>query len=252
MEQEPCVRLRPFVAYYWMLRFGDVDYPVKTTPPDGGADLIFDMGYSSEPLIFGQYAGFFRVPSPREQHIFGIRLKPGAAHALFGIPAAELYDAAVPLSLLLQPADRNDFDHIACGRGMTNPQLLPDTVAAIEPRLLKLCDGACGLSYKLQPIYRAVDNLRGEYDVSALMARLSLSARQIERQFNTVYGLTPKSFMRILRFQNVLSYRNKYDAAAWADISNSFGFSDQSHLCREFRVFTGMSPQAYFSLHLVK
>ena len=79
-------------------------------------------------------------------------------------------------------------------------------------------------------------------------------------------GITPKQYVRIRRFQQVLTSVvggsdsvDPTDPAAaelrsvpppepdWADIALVHGFYDQSHLVHDFREFSGLTPTAYIS-----
>lgn len=77
-------------------------------------------------------------------------------------------------------------------------------------------------------------------DVHQLELASGLSARQLERKCNALYGAPPKLLAR--------KYRALKAAVAYAthqaslDDLLTIGFYDQSHLIRELRQFTGMTP----------
>ncbi len=79
---------------------------------------------------------------------------------------------------------------------------------------------------------------------------MALSGRQVERLFRKVYGLSPQSLVRVNRFQAVLAHKNRLHGVSWSDLSHIHGYFDQSHLCRDFREFTGMAPQEFYTHHL--
>jgi AraC-like DNA-binding protein len=71
------------------------------------------------------------------------------------------------------------------------------------------------------------------------------SHRGLVAIFRRAVGLTPKRYCRVLRFQRVLRRIAADREAAWADIALAAGYSDQPHFAREFREFTGVTPEAY-------
>ncbi len=71
---------------------------------------------------------------------------------------------------------------------------------------------------------------------------LNLSERHLSRQFKSVIGLPPSVYMRIMRFQHAISARRE-SVASWAAIAADCGYSDQSHLVREIRRFSGRAPE---------
>lgn len=56
-------------------------------------------------------------------------------------------------------------------------------------------------------------------------------------------GLSPKMVHRIYRLRNIFSYPNLLPDHSWAQITYELGYSDQSHLIREFKFFTGFTPR---------
>jgi AraC-like DNA-binding protein len=243
-EIRPHQALFSHVAYFWRLRFKDCDYPIKITPPDGGSDIIIDRENPDSPVLFGQSTSFFTVPKEPNQDVFGVRLKPGAAHILFKVPAADLYDAAIPLSCLLSRQEFRDYQSLMA------PDLWPPQDGMIR-WLTGLIDSDRKDDSPLINLQTLMERIRPGVSIDMVVKSLDSNPRQVERLFNRVYGMPPKSLLRIKRFQAVLTQKNRNAESSWSDISQNLGYSDQSHLCREFKAFTGMAPQEYFSHPLI-
>jgi transcriptional regulator GlxA family with amidase domain len=84
-------------------------------------------------------------------------------------------------------------------------------------------------------------NLATPLTVSQLAVQAQLSASYFIRAFKVSFGTTPRAYVlrkRIERAKELM--RSTSDALA--DIAVACGLSDQSHLNRLFRRFTGMSP----------
>lgn len=77
------------------------------------------------------------------------------------------------------------------------------------------------------------------------MARVAgMSPRAFERSFAREYGLSPQQYLKRLRIQTAC--RRLVDTReSIAAIALRCGFADQSHLTREFRRVTGMTPGSY-------
>jgi len=56
-------------------------------------------------------------------------------------------------------------------------------------------------------------------------------------------GLTPKRLARIYRFHAALRGLQATTTLDWAQLALDCGYYDQSHLSRDFREFTGRSPE---------
>ncbi|MFN8255734.1 MAG: AraC family transcriptional regulator [Bacteroidales bacterium] len=74
----------------------------------------------------------------------------------------------------------------------------------------------------------------------ASMACLSL--RQFERNFTARVGISPKMYIRIVRFENAMKVKNKSPEKSWSDIALECEYNDASHLLREFRQFADFPP----------
>ena len=67
-----------------------------------------------------------------------------------------------------------------------------------------------------------------------LADRYRLTSRHLLRLFETHVGYGPKALARIFRLQRTLSIAGCSSALAFSDLALSAGYSDQSHMYREF------------------
>ncbi len=80
----------------------------------------------------------------------------------------------------------------------------------------------------------------GDPDVDLLASRTALSLRQLERMTKRYYGMPPKKLARkyrALRAAQALAHGDSLD-----DAGLGLAFYDQSHLIREVKQFTGLTP----------
>lgn len=73
-----------------------------------------------------------------------------------------------------------------------------------------------------------------------------LSLRQFERSFITRVGLTPKLFIRINRFEYAMKLKNDSPEKNWKEISIECGYTDSSHLLKEFKEFAEFPPSRFY------
>ncbi len=71
------------------------------------------------------------------------------------------------------------------------------------------------------------------------------SQKHLISQFRKFVGLTPKQYQRVLRFNDVFATMQGDQFLSWADIAQLCGYSDQSHFIREFKNFSGFSPESF-------
>lgn len=99
-------------------------------------------------------------------------------------------------------------------------------------------------------IVAAVDRLAGAEalpPVARMASELGISPRQLQRRFRAAVGLSPKEFVRVLRFARVWQVASMRPDESWAKLAADFGYSDQAHLVREFRDFGAEPPSRVFT-----
>lgn len=89
-------------------------------------------------------------------------------------------------------------------------------------------------------IYSIISS-KGTIKTAELTRETAVSVRQLERSFSETIGISPKLFSSLIRYQLVWQeLRN--GTYSPLDITEKFGYSDQSHLLRDFRRFHSMLP----------
>src|SRR5262249_14422545 len=124
-------------------------------------------------------------------HLTGIRLRPGAAGAVLGIPASELRDRHLPVSLVWGEQGERLEDAMAGAEPRKRLVLLAEAVArrGAEPDALVLA-AADMLS---MPRARVAD----------VAADLGVSERQLHRRLVAAVGYGPKVLARVARLQQL-------------------------------------------------
>ncbi|MEW1676378.1 helix-turn-helix domain-containing protein [Streptomyces noursei] len=231
----PMPALRSWIADVTLLR-PDSALPLVHLP-DAATSLVYRR--------VGTGGGDLRVIGPRSRAAYHpgkelamcirVRLRPGAARSVLGVPAGELRDEAVALTEVW--GDR-------ATRLETRLDELADPgpiLRCIENALLK------GLPNSTEPrdrlLREAVASLSTGYGrVGALARRLSVSERHLRDVFTHQVGLSPKRFARIQRVRTVLA---EAGAAPWAQLASDTGYYDQSHMTADFHLLMGASPAAF-------
>src|SRR5260370_32320080 len=168
-----------FVECYWVLE-GAEPGSVQRVVPDGRPELILNLGapfetlregeWQAQPQCFlvGQITAPLLLRATAGSHIVGVRLRPGGAAQLLGIPAQELTGRTLPLDEL----------------GLNQVSEMSDP-GAIEKTLLQR------RQLREDPMMdEAVRLLSGSLDVAAVAARLGVSSRQLERRFKARVGIS--------------------------------------------------------------
>ncbi|GGC76602.1 helix-turn-helix domain-containing protein [Chelatococcus reniformis] len=202
--------------------------------PDGCIDLVWD---SVKLVVVGHADVAFTGHLPAQGTNVGIRLQPGAARAVLGIPASSLRGRTVRLCDILPSAGAVEA---RLGKARTSAEQRLALEWLVADRLEV---GAAPVDVVLE----AVGQLRdGATRVQEIAASLSVGERNLRRMFAEEVGLSPKALQRIFRFRRLLARLNELAErrAGAADLAVDLGYADQAHMTRECKRISGTSPVA--------
>lgn len=83
----------------------------------------------------------------------------------------------------------------------------------------------------------------GTIRIKELNEKLCISQSPFEKRFRKVVGTTPKKFASVIRFNTVLNKLS--DAESLTDICYENNFFDQAHFIKDFKTFTGDTPEHF-------
>ena len=106
-------------------------------------------------------------------------------------------------------------------------------------------DGDLGVRPEVAELWRRLVAARGQVQVGSVAAELGWSRRHLGERFRAEVGVTPKAFARILRFEHAHRLVRRPDPPSWAEVSARAGYADQAHMVRDWRAFTGRTPEAW-------
>jgi AraC-like DNA-binding protein len=210
------------VACTWRWQTGGTAY-LQRVVPDGCIDVVVSGG---DAFVAGPDTRPWLAELPAGDGTVGVRLWPGAAPALLGVPADALRDARVPLSQLRRDADR----------------VVELTWSAADPEAALLDLVVAGRSTLAPPrgLVRALcpDGAAEWPRLGQVTDILGCSERQLRRRCLALFGYGPKTLQRVLRFQRAL--RSARAGDQFADIAYRLGYADQAHLAHEVRELGGV------------
>ncbi len=213
--------------------------------PDGCVDIVFSLDekgcekafcYGS-PLTLTDINYVPFVKTSRE--VFGVRLLPGNTIMPGGYSISDFTNKEVNLSKIL--GEDNDLIEKICRCDDFEEQTRIFTTYYLEEYRKRVLEvKKSNLSFY---IINEIVKSKGTLKIEEISEETGYSTRYINKLFNETFGMSPKHFSKIIRFQGVLKalIQNKN----LIDITESFGFCDQSHLNKEFKKFLGTSPKKF-------
>ena len=231
-EYRPDRRLTPLVECGWARSAPAAGF-IRVIP-DGCVDVF--VSSRGQALIAGPATTFYDLPAEKDGVLVGLRLRPGAAAAVFGRPIREFTDCVVPLDAAFGArVAEKVFAATTPGQQVAAlQQLLTERLAHTEPFVDTAVIRAIGMLQR-----------RPHWPVSDLAAAVDLSERQLRRRFEAAVGFGPKRLGRILRLQRLLDLIHASDdRVRWSELAIEASYADQPHMINDCRALAGASPAA--------
>lgn len=227
----------------YCLATGQVEIIIHITAPyhhtgimDGKEVLFpeaFIGGIHVEPVMFQLQGGM---------GIFGISCKPETLIMLFNKRIGDLVDTYAELHSYLG----NSVTELV-GRIQDAPSQEHRVQVAVDYFRKRVAQQEQRDRYYFSEAMQYIRMATGQHSVDEVCGKVFVGKRQLQRTFQENIGISPKTYVRIVRFKGAYDFVQCNPNATWTEISHQFGYADQSHFIRDFREFTGENPRAFIS-----
>lgn len=252
----PSPALAPYIRHYWLLETDSIDRSTERIIPSGNIQMVFYRGnpvslsssqntslIDSKAVLCGQFVGFSDLSYTGNIRILAVVFHTYAASAFFRMPVSDFCDQKFTADEvgdreLLELEDRilNETEDRHC-------------ICMVEQFLLQRLTPP--KAYNLDRMRSAISFInrrKGEIRISELASSVFLSTKQFQRVFTGHVGISPKDFLRIVRFQHALYVLQSSPEINFSQLACECGFYDQPHLINEFKVFSGYTPKEYLAV----
>jgi AraC-like DNA-binding protein len=165
-----------------------------------------------------------------------VDLTATGARRLFGIPLSELAGRIVSLRDLLPAETRTLADRLAASSDWGS------RLDFVEGLLARRILGSQVDTSRVDRAVARIEASGGMLDVGPIARELGCSHKHLIDLFRDQVGIGPKLFSSLVRFEHVMRDARADLATRWADLAVAHGYSDQAHLAREVKRFTGLTP----------
>lgn len=152
-------------------------------------------------------------------------------------PANELFNLSLPLDNIFSKSIVDEVEEKLSG-AFTDPQ----RIKIVEQFLLTQLKDIQTDKLIVEAI-KLIYQRKGAIRIKELNERLFISQSPFEKRFRKVVGTTPKKFASIIRFNAVLD--NLSEAKSLTEICYENAFFDQAHFIKDFKLFTGSTPEHF-------
>lgn len=236
------------ISHFYAFVKENIDCHDMIAVPDGCIDILFKC---DETAPFAEVCGSVlqakKVLTNNTSYYFGVRFYPGGGYNYKNIKIGEIIDHQIPLTDVLDSKDMiekitstKDFNkqiHIFMEHYIHSLAL----ISTIENKK----------SMKYYMLNRIITT-QGNIKIKDLAIEINYSERYVNMKFIEYYGIRPKVFSRIIRFQHVLNSLNNSKCSlgdeSLIQIANEAGYYDQSHMTKDFSLLSSNTPSKYLTL----
>ncbi len=230
--------LARYVSRLWSWSAGEAVPAQSLVVPDASFDLIFKRSRSAVSLLAcGVMTRARAVATEPGAAYLGIRFRPGFGAAFIDAPLVSFRDALIELP-----------DYFA-----RQPRLLaalepgaPPIDALIVEVSRQLRRRAAELDARELELVRRLADLRDDH-VSAHARALGLARRTFHRVFARHFGIGPRMYASIMRFQRLQAVAAARPDLSIGELAAAAGYYDQPDMSRKIKRLTGMTPARYLA-----
>ena len=204
--------------------------------PDACIDIV--LINDEPPMLVGPWTVPFLARLAVGTSITGVRLRPGRASCLLGIPASELLNQIIPITDVKGVVQKMPLEQVTAQPNAERRSALTQVLSASvedSPSDHAVMAGIQWLSR----------HPRGR--IAQLSQWIGIGERQLHRRFSAAIGYGPKMFQSVLRFQRLLkTARETQGEQSLSHLAASTGYADQAHMTRDVRRLANLRPTALF------
>lgn len=251
----PIFPLSQFVESFIYYKDYNPLHTVDRFLPDGNINVVIDLTdypkfiYDNHTLkeiqtcrnvwFSGIRNSFITIPSGRDSEMFVINFHKGKAYPFVEMPVNELTDYVIDGELVMNNQIL-EMREMLLSFSSTQEKFL-----YAEKHLLKIY----GNKLEVNPfIDFAVNNILHtphQSSIESIAKKVGFSQKHFIKLFKTHVGLTPKLFLKIIRFQRAIMEIEQRKKIDWISIAYESGYYDQAHFINDFKTFSGFTPTQY-------
>lgn len=202
------------------------------------------LGNGLSASLFLQPAHLQAIPIPGTiREAVGASLRPAGLRLLLPAGAGDLTSAPlISLDVLCGAGAR-----VLCDR-LTQAFGPRERLALLRRHLHERARRAERAHASVAHAVKLIEEMHGSVSIDAIARACGVTTRTLHSRLLAETGIPPKHLARVARIRHALQLMLKGGARASGDARPADAFSDQAHMCREFRALLGTTPGALHGL----
>ena len=251
----PTYPLNQFVDHFFYYTGFNPKHSVTRFIPDGEVQIIFDLTNYPKPIYDNDtleqiqsckkvwFSGFrtqaITIPSGGESEMLIVQFKKGKAFTFLKEPMHQLTNYVVDGELVLGP-EILDIRELL----LEFPRPL-QKFHVLERELLAGYRNQFKQNQFVEFAISKILSSQSQSCIKDIIKKTGYSQKHIIKLFKEQVGVTPKTFHKVIRFQNTIQQIEQEHPIDWSSVVYDCGFYDQSHFIADFKYFSGFTPTAY-------
>ncbi len=188
--------------------------------------------------VSGMHKNYLSISAPQDSEMLVIQFKPAGALPFFHSPIYKINDKVVP--------GENFFGNeiLQLHEKIIEQNTSAEKFRVVDDWLVERFDARATVGCEITDILNQL--LTNPFNVhKEIVQSYPKTQKSLIGQFKKHVGLTPKVLHRIFRFNEILQKIHLKESLDWPQIAYQFRYVDQSHFIKEFKEFSGFSPQEF-------
>jgi AraC-like DNA-binding protein len=226
--------------------------------PDGNTEIIIDLSespqyiYDNESLkkiqtcryawVSGVRTQPITIPSGRGSRMLIVAFKKGRAFPFYPFPISELMDTVAEADLVFGGKFHHLREQLLASKSVNQMFHLVEEFLLQQAGNVFQADGAA------KCIEYAVSNMIHKpslRQLHQLSDEIGYSQKHFIALFRQQVGVSPKQYLKIMRFQKAIRAIENTGSIHWSDLALESGYYDQAHFIHDFKLFSGFTPKEY-------
>ncbi|GGD75582.1 AraC family transcriptional regulator [Emticicia aquatilis] len=257
MQIAPSKELLPFIKHYLFLESEGQSIKKLRLFSDGNTGMVFclkgnlitntqnhtQLESLPSSFTYGQISEFKDLFLTNRTSLIVVVFQPSGINQLLGIAAHQLRDKIIDI------ADIFGLNGLSLHEILLEQENLNAKLYTLNTFFRELAKQALLANHALiQASLHFIIKTKGLTTIGDLVKHTGYTERHIERLFSEVIGLSPKKFGNIIKLHNFLKLlKSKSKETNITHFCYESGYADQSHLIKEFRKYTGITPTQYLN-----